>query len=79
MICKYSILFLILGLIFTFIGGYLDIKDTKKFYISKEHFWNDGIVLILISIILQNYNMWYFLLSKPILKKSSYSIDDICL
>ncbi len=62
MICKYSILFLILGLIFSFIGGYLDIKDIKdikdtKFYISKEHFWNDGIVLILISIILQNYNM----------------------
>ena len=46
-----SYILLFIGIIFTAIGGYLDITNKPKLWIaSKEHYWNDGKVFILLSI-----------------------------
>jgi len=48
-----SIILVTIGILFTCIGGILDISETssdmsekKNSIISKEHFWNDGIFLV---------------------------------
>lgn len=47
-----AILLLILSLFLTGAGGLADILGINRFGISKEHAWNDGIYLILVSIAL---------------------------
>lgn len=44
---------IILGLILTAIGGYLDYIDKPRWGLSKQHYWNDGGILILLAIFLQ--------------------------
>jgi hypothetical protein len=63
-IANVSYILLILGVIMISIGGYLDIISNKNdkeetfLYLSKYHYWTDGLALILISIflILINFN-----------------------
>jgi hypothetical protein len=60
---KFELFLVFLGCLFTFIGGILDILDnlyntkyqTEKRFISKQHFWNDGIFLILLAIFISIY------------------------
>lgn len=45
-----AILLLVLSLFLTGVGGLADMLGVSRFGISKEHAWNDGIYLILVSI-----------------------------
>lgn len=39
-----------LGILMTAIGGMLDLMDQKRLLgFSKEHFWNDGIFIVLVA------------------------------
>jgi hypothetical protein len=44
-------LFLFFGLLFIAIGQFMDIYGIEKMYISKQHMMNDGIILLLLTII----------------------------
>jgi len=57
-----SIILVTIGILFTCIGGILDISETssdmsekKNSIISKEHFWNDGIFLVLLAIFINTF------------------------
>lgn len=50
---------LILGLILTAIGGWLDYTEKSRWGLSKQHYWNDGGILILLSIFLQIYSIQF--------------------
>ena len=39
----------VLGILLTAIGGYLDYTNTPRWGLSKEHYWNDGLICILIA------------------------------
>lgn len=47
-----AILLLIFSVFFTGAGGLIDMMDLSGLRVSKEHAWNDGIYLILVSIAL---------------------------
>jgi hypothetical protein len=42
-------LLVIIGVIFTAIGGYLDYINTPRWGFSKEHYWNVGLICILLA------------------------------
>ena len=53
-----SFILLLSGLILTGAGGYMDMTNQDKMDkipITKQHLWNDGIILILISIYLLHF------------------------
>jgi hypothetical protein len=59
---RLELFLVILGCLFVGIGGILDILDnsdnkSKKnsFILSKQHFWNDGIFLVLLAIFICIY------------------------
>lgn len=47
-----------LGILFTMIGGMMDMTGQDKIFesISKQHFWNDGLCLILLAIFIKIKN-----------------------
>lgn len=46
-----SIFFLSLGIILSGIGGMMDMMERDRFLtLSKQHYWNDGILMILLAI-----------------------------
>jgi hypothetical protein len=48
-------LFLVaLSILFMSMGGFLDMLESSK--ISKEHFWHDGMFLLLLAIFILDYN-----------------------
>lgn len=49
-----SIFLVIIGMFFTGMGGLLDMAQTKS--ISKQHFWHDGIFMMLLAIFIILYN-----------------------
>lgn len=58
-----SLALAVLGMFFTAIGGFLDMSDRdddkndkNRLCISKQHFWNDGLFLILLAIFILLYN-----------------------
>ena len=46
------IFLIVLALVSTAVGGWLDITRNDSFFITKEHAWNDGKVLLLLAITL---------------------------
>ena len=56
MIREFAIFLVILGVIFTMIGGIIDMSGKKDITISKNHLWNDGtyVTLLAIAILLLN-------------------------
>ena len=44
-------LLLFFGLLLTMMGGFMDMYGIEKFYISKQHIFNDGIVLLILTVI----------------------------
>jgi hypothetical protein len=47
---------LIMSLIMTMMGGYCDMTNTDKIWIvSKEHFWNDGLYLLVLTVLIAIY------------------------
>jgi hypothetical protein len=59
---KLELFLVILGCLFVGIGGILDILEgldssyTKRnFLISKQHFWNDGLFIVLLAIFICIY------------------------
>jgi|LauGreDrversion4_2_1035121.scaffolds.fasta_scaffold05967_8 hypothetical protein len=64
---KFELFLVFLACLFTSIGGILDILDNlyntksqkERRFISKQHFWNDGIFLILLAIFISIYKNKY--------------------
>ena len=65
---KLELFLVILGCLFVGIGGILDILEynsdnldnsdkskKKRFILSKQHFWNDGLFLVLLAIFICIY------------------------
>ena len=53
MIREFAIFLIILGVIFTSIGGVMDMLDKDRINnISKRHFWNDGTYITVLAIAL---------------------------
>lgn len=60
------LLLVCLGILFTAIGGFLDMSRRNRYNrynryddrlcISKQHFWNDGLFLVLLAIFIILYN-----------------------
>lgn len=47
----FAIVAFVVALLLTGLGGWADMLG-KSFYVSKEHAWNDGIVMMLLAIFL---------------------------
>ncbi len=47
-------LLLFFGLLLTMMGGFMDMYGIEKFYISKQHIFNDGIVLLILTLLYLN-------------------------
>jgi hypothetical protein len=51
-----ALVFLVFAILFSGIGGYLDITQQEKWgCISKEHLWHDGILLAILSVFLLHF------------------------
>lgn len=52
MLREFAIFLIVLGLIFTGIGGILDMTGKDDLKISKKHFWNDGTYVTVLAVAL---------------------------
>jgi hypothetical protein len=52
MLKEIAIFLIFLGMIFTAIGGILDMTNKDNLLISKKHFWNDGTYLTILAVAL---------------------------
>lgn len=52
MLREIAIFLIILGMIFTAIGGILDMTKKDNLVISKKHFWNDGTYVTILAVAL---------------------------
>jgi hypothetical protein len=52
MLREFSILLIVLGILFTSIGGILDMLGKEDVKISKRHFWNDGTYVTVLAVAL---------------------------
>ncbi len=52
MLREFAIFLIVLGLIFTGIGGILDMTKKDDLKISKQHFWNDGTYVTVLAVAL---------------------------
>jgi hypothetical protein len=52
MLREFAIFLIILGMIFTAIGGILDMTKQDDLKISKRHFWNDGTYITVLAVAL---------------------------
>lgn len=52
MLRDFAIFLIVLGIIFTSIGGILDISGKDDLKISKKHFWNDGTYVTILAVAL---------------------------
>ena len=47
-----AIAFVVMSVVSTGLGGWVDMMGGKPLYISREHAWNDGIYAVLLGIFL---------------------------
>lgn len=47
-----SVFFILLSIIFMTMGGIMDMTNREKLFITKQHFWNDGIFLAILGVFL---------------------------
>jgi Na+/H+ antiporter NhaB len=52
MMREFAIFLIILGIIFTSIGGIMDMIGKDNMVISKKHFWNDGTYVTVLAVAL---------------------------
>lgn len=52
MIRELAIFLIILGVIFTGMGGVMDMTGKDELKISKKHFWNDGTYVTILAVAL---------------------------
>jgi hypothetical protein len=52
MMREFAIFLIILGIIFTSIGGIMDMLGKDNMVISKKHFWNDGTYVTVLAVAL---------------------------
>lgn len=52
MIRELAIFLIALGIIFTSIGGVMDMTGKENMVISKKHFWNDGTYVTVLAVAL---------------------------
>lgn len=52
MLREFSIFLIVIGIIFTLIGGILDLSGKDDLKITKNHFWNDGTYVTILAVAL---------------------------